>query len=560
MINRRRTYKELEQDIRDLNKKLLRCGRTEKQLREIVKKYHSLIETASDLIWEVDLNGVYTFVSPNVKIVLGYDVDEMIGVSFFNFVAPSDIERTKTFFVEKSGQMESFTSWRFIQIHKNGREVIMEVNGTPFFNAEGKLIGWCGFDKDITAKVEAEEALRASENKFRSLVDTTSDWVWEVDINGLYTYASPKAKELLGFDSHEIVGEKLFKFITDEELKTTRSFFKRMCADPKPFPNYIVTQIRKDRHRVITEISGAPVFDNSGTFCGFCGCSKDITVRTLAENELRESEERYRNLFENTEAGVFRATIDVPEFIAVNKKFAEIFGYSTDEILIRPSEFKITDSKELNDLYWLVREKGSIENYEHETVTKGGEKITCIASVKMFPQHNYVEGIIVDITKRKKAEMALKAREAELDIKNQSLEEMNTALRVLLNKRDEDKTELEEKVILNIQKLITPFLDKLKLSKLDSKQASFVNILESNLKDISSPFSHRFSSKHLRLTPAELQISNLIKLGKDSKEIAELLNLSVATIETHRRNIRNKFGLKRTKQNLRTYLSDLLNE
>ena len=508
-----RTDKELEQEIRDQEKTIRKRSISEVKLRESEKKFHSLIETTSDMIWEVDLDGVYTFVNPRVENLLGYDADEMIGVSFFKFVAPQDIERTKSFFAEKSEQMKSFSGWRFTQLHKNGRPVIMEANGAPFFNTEGKFIGWCGFDKDITEKVAAEEALRASEKKYRSLVDTTSDWVWEVDSNGFYTYASPKVRDLLGYDADEIVGVKLFKFIADEELESTRMFFDEMCRQPQPFPNRKGTQIRKDGKRVITEISGSPVFDNSGMFSGCCGCSKDITEKILADNKLRESEERYRNLFENTEAGVFRATIDKPEFIAVNKKFAKIFGYSIEEILSKkPTEFKLTGSTEMDDIIRKVKEKGRIENYEMKTMTRDGERITCIASVRMFPQHNYVEGTIVDITERKKAEIALKAREAELDLKNQSLEEMNTALRVLLNKREEDKTEFEQKVILNIQKLITPFLDKLKLSRLDAKQASYVTILESNLNDIASPFSRRLSSKHLKLTPAELQLSNLVKL------------------------------------------------
>jgi DNA-binding CsgD family transcriptional regulator len=105
-----------------------------------------------------------------------------------------------------------------------------------------------------------------------------------------------------------------------------------------------------------------------------------------------------------------------------------------------------------------------------------------------------------------------------------------------------------------------PYLDKLTTSKLDAKLATYVGILKSNLNDIVSPFSRRVYSDNLKLTRAEIQISNLIKQGMDTKEIAELLNLSITTIESHRRNIRKKFGLKTRRQNLRTYLSELSNE
>jgi len=127
----------------------------------------------------------------------------------------------------------------------------------------------------------------------------------------------------------------------------------------------------------------------------------------------------------------------------------------------------------------------------------------------------------------------------------------------LLKRRDEDKSELEEKVLLNVQELIIPYLYKLKSSGLDIRQNSFIGIIESNLKEIISPFSRRLSSKHLKLTPAEIQISNFVKQGQTTKEIANLLDLSSETIESHRRNIRKKIGIKNKKENLRTHLLSL---
>jgi DNA-binding CsgD family transcriptional regulator len=165
-----------------------------------------------------------------------------------------------------------------------------------------------------------------------------------------------------------------------------------------------------------------------------------------------------------------------------------------------------------------------------------------------------------DITHRKKAEQALRQRDAELDLKNKSLEEMNTALRVLLKRRDEDKTEIEEKVLLNVRDLVIPYIEKLKNGGLDAREKFLVNILESNLKDVLSPFLRRLSSKHLKLTPTEIKISNLVRQGKTTKEIADFLNLSGKTIDSHRRNIRRKLGIRNKKETLRTHLLDLPND
>jgi DNA-binding CsgD family transcriptional regulator len=127
-------------------------------------------------------------------------------------------------------------------------------------------------------------------------------------------------------------------------------------------------------------------------------------------------------------------------------------------------------------------------------------------------------------------------------------------LKVLLKRREKDKSGLEENVLLNVRELVMNYIEKLKKSGLDHRQATWVTIMESNLNDIVSPFVHRLSSKYLKLTPMEIQVADLVKQGKTTKEIAELLNLSKGTIDTHRDNIRKKIGIKNKKINLRTQL------
>jgi DNA-binding CsgD family transcriptional regulator len=159
-----------------------------------------------------------------------------------------------------------------------------------------------------------------------------------------------------------------------------------------------------------------------------------------------------------------------------------------------------------------------------------------------------------EITKRKQAEEALKRREQELKIQKQNLEEANTALRVLLKSREEDKRELEEHVISNVKQLVSTYITKLKQTPLDSRQLQYVDIVESNLNEITSPFSHHLSSKYFRLTPKEIQVADLVKNGKTTKEIAEIMNISTSVIGFHRKNIRKKFGLKSKKDNLQSFL------
>jgi DNA-binding NarL/FixJ family response regulator len=147
-----------------------------------------------------------------------------------------------------------------------------------------------------------------------------------------------------------------------------------------------------------------------------------------------------------------------------------------------------------------------------------------------------------------------KKAENELRLKSKSLEEANTALRVLLKHRDEDRQTMEEKVVTNVKKLALPYIEKLKTLKLNERQLAYVNIVENNLKDIISPFLHNLTIEHLDFTPREIQITSLVKEGRTTKEITEFLNISATAVDFHRKNIRMKLGIKNKKTNLRSFI------
>ena len=158
-----------------------------------------------------------------------------------------------------------------------------------------------------------------------------------------------------------------------------------------------------------------------------------------------------------------------------------------------------------------------------------------------------------DITERKQMELDLQKRESDLKIKTHELKDLNAALRVLLKQRDDDRTMVEETLLSNIKLLILPYVDKLK-GQMDSGSGTYLNVLESNLRDIVSPFAQKLSAQHLTLTNKEVQIANLIKEGLGTKEIANLLNVSEAAINLHRYRIRQKLNLTKG-QNLQSFLS-----
>lgn len=166
----------------------------------------------------------------------------------------------------------------------------------------------------------------------------------------------------------------------------------------------------------------------------------------------------------------------------------------------------------------------------------------------------YAEELLEQIKERKNAEVALRERKAALTSQSIDLKEVNSALKVLIRHREKDKRELEEKVLANVKELVLPHVQALKNTRLDFKQTAYLGIIESNLNNIISAFAQKLSSKYLGLTSKEIQVADLIREGKTSKEIAELLNVSMSAVEFHRNNIRTKFDLKNKKVNLRSYL------
>ncbi len=167
--------------------------------------------------------------------------------------------------------------------------------------------------------------------------------------------------------------------------------------------------------------------------------------------------------------------------------------------------------------------------------------------------------IAIDITDRKRAEQALKESHEKLEqrVKERasSLEDLNIALKVLLKKKDEDRVEVEKEIILNMKNIVEPTITKLNNSSLNGTQQKLVDQLTQKINDVLLPFSGQMEFKDYNFTLSETQIAKLIQTGKRSKEICELLNVSIRTVETHRMNIRKKMGISNKDINLSSYLA-----
>lgn len=290
-------------------------------------------------------------------------------------------------------------------------------------------------------------------------------------------------------------------------------------------------------------------------------CTVDITKEKQAMKALEDEILRNHLILQTALNGFFIA--DTNGYIKeTNLAATRITGYSADELL--GMNLKDIDGCVLRGFGNRSKKPSPAkfnERFERTCHKKNGELIDIEVSQNFLEiDHQKIFFyFFTDISERKKWETQLRERERELEEQSKSLEEANVALRVLLKRVETDKRSLEEDVLFNIKDLIFPYIDKLKKTGLNPLQLSYINVMLSNLQDVISSFPNHLSYKYTDLTPAEIQIANLIKQGKSSKEVSEVLGLSPRTVETHRRNMRKKLGIRSHGTNLRTYLVSINN-
>ncbi len=464
---------------------------------------------------------------------------------------------------------------------------------------EDHIRGLAGINDIADPKLAAASSY-PNEQRYRTLVELTSDWIWEVDPNGRYTFSNRKAEDILGYSPQEIVGRTPFDFMPPDEAKRLARIFREFAGTQKSFSRLENINLHKSGRQVVLETSGVPIFDEKGEFRGFRGIDRDVTARKKLEGDIRkarealekkvkrtaleieakkttlqqeiekrkqiqtelaQSENQFQSLVETLNEG-FGIVDAEGRFTYVNCKLLEMLGYARSEVLGKKvSAFMDGRNLRIYKKQLDMRQKGIEAPYEIQFATKDGRTIATIVSPRaIFDADGRFQGsfaVVTDISAMKTAEKDLRRREQQLREKTLRLQEMNTALEVLLRKREQDKTIIQKRVLANLKRLVAPYLDALAESRLSERQRFLVDILKTNLGEVMSPFAAKLSTSQIDLTKSELEIANLVRLGKSTGQIASALNISYKTAETHRWRIRKKLGLTHRKANLMSYLSKL---
>jgi len=525
----------------------------EELLHESEERFRLLSEAASEAII-IHKDRVLLKANDQFFKMFGYRSEELLGAQVVTrVVADESIE-----FVEKQIESRASTPYEAVGRRKDGDRfpILCHAKMIKYQGSEVRVVAI----SDLSYQKEAERSLRESEERFRELAEHIREVFWLFDwTSQKVIYVSPAYEEIWGrsvevlYKRYEEWGDSIYP---DDLPYAEESFDLIAQSGGGEIREYRI--IRPDGTIRWISDKGFAINDENGNVYRIAGIAEDITERKLAQQALQESEEKFRTVAEQSPNMIF--INKGGKVVYVNQKCEEMMGYKRDAFYSPEFDFRTLIAPQSIETIRSSFEKHSagkdVAPYEYSLINKKGEGIEAIITTKLI---NYegarsILGIVTDITERKKAENALKEKDKELEQQALHLEEVNTALKVLLEHREQEKQELEENLLANIKKLVFPYLEKLDKGKLGVENQTYLNIIKTNLNDLISPLANRLSSNYLALTPTELQITDFIKHGKTSKEIAAMLHVSAKAVSFHRGNIRKKLDLTNKKINLQTYL------
>ena len=264
--------------------------RAEETLLASEAKFRSIAENMNDALYLHDFAGRIIYVNENACRMLGYKREELVGSPLKKI----DTKENAALMGKRINELIAKGTLVFDGTHrrKDGTAVPVGISVKVVSNEGGGLVQ--SVVRDITEQTKAEAALRGSEERFRGLVETSSDWIWEVDASGRYTYVSPRVYEILGYRPEEVIGKTPFDFMPPDEAKRVAHVFGSFIAGHKPIPGLENTNRHKSGRLVVLETTGVPFFGPDGELLGYHGVDRDVTERKKAEEQV-ESLSRFPN-------------------------------------------------------------------------------------------------------------------------------------------------------------------------------------------------------------------------------------------------------------------------
>jgi PAS domain S-box-containing protein len=568
---------ELRHRNTELETKEFKHRASEEKLTKTKARLDFLLSKVPAVIYSSKTSGEYaaTYISENVEQQMGYKAKEFLNHTKFwiNHVHPKD--RSQVFSevprLFKKGHHIYEYRWK----HKRGTYRWMRDEMRLIYDAKGVPLEIVGYWTDITEHKRVESALQESEKRYRKLFESVPVGTGLATLDGQILSSNDAACKITGFSREELKQinlrdiyqnpedrKLLLKclkkegFVRDFEVELKRKdgtpFYASLTITRFPLhgKKVLLTVIDDISKRKKTEKELQKAHNlleqrvrerTSELINANKKLKREIKERKHAEKTLRESEERYRTLFESVPVGIGLATYD-GKLLGCNSKMCQITGYSENEL--RQINLKDTykNPKERSLLLRRLKKDGMVSNLEVELNRK--DDTPYLASLSLTPFISSGKKVLLtvaeDITERKQAKEAL--------------EQKNIALREIIAQIEIEKRRIEDDIRNNADLVLSPILEKLKNDKAISKYA---NLLQHHLEGLTSSYGRKLRKDSAKLTPRQIEVCNLIKGGLISKDISRLLNISYQTVEKHRKNIRHKLGISNKGINLTSFLREL---
>jgi PAS domain S-box-containing protein len=358
----------------------------------------------------------YLKVNPAMCRMLGYSEEELVGKHFSDITHPDDVDlNIHNIDAMSAGAVGSFAiEKRYVR--KTGEIVWVSLNVVPLNQVGPGQWNTLGLAEDITARRNSLMALAISESRFRNLIETSSDWIWEVDSAMRYTYASPQVQDLLGYTPEEVIGKTPLDFMAPVEAERVSAEFGPIAAARMPIVSLRNVNRHRNGHEVVLETSGIPVVDAAGYLLGYRGIDRDISWREDMVRTLLASELKYRSLMKYGADPVLIANMK-GELIEINDAAETLLGYTRNELpgihvrLLHPAD-------EMSRIYAAFTELESADTTmvrDVHVLSKQGRRIPVEINAKLIDVggHKLAQAIFHDLSEQQQREALRLHQEAE---------------------------------------------------------------------------------------------------------------------------------------------------